>query len=784
MTSCSHELIISNNEPKVSDIANVNLSLSIQHVNGTRTHLAGKTGDTYPVYWSNGDVISVNGVNSSPLSIPEGSNVSDAVFQVRNVSSPFRVLYPASSFGGFDADGIVNLTIPESQEYDPDSFACGSAILFGQSDSPEDVRLNNLCGAICVSLVGEAEVIKNVVLTSVGDKSIAGNFKLDISSGEIKETDGKKEIILSLPQEGVALSSSGTKFFFAIPAGQYPDGFKIGFLDSKKHVQKNFWLRNSKGGPSGVAVSAGELIVFDAVAYAPDAREILSAQDWEEFVLAYNNGSWESDWKGKDGTVKIGSDFSATSLSELDEFSGILDGCGHSISLDAGANPLVNVLSGTIKNLSVCGSSSASAIFCNTICSGGLLDKCTNKAAISLKDIGQNTYAAPFASTMTGGEISDCCNYGQIQIACSLDRSYQLAMGGIAAIVPSLTDVSSITNCRNEGSITLSVTKPSGVGATYPSICGVGGIIGAVIAGTSDKYLSVVGCTNSSSISAEYNNLDNNVAASSSGVGGIVGMAATFDKDFKTFSTASKPLDCIFMKISACRSMGNISNACCSSVSSFLPSKAFAGGIAGVLAGQSSNHINVSDCEFSGEIVGHTGTYGRSALSTVTGGLSGYGGYVDFSKCMVSSSKVGSLKRQAYSCAGAIGLAMSSFKMNECKIFATISFIRNYVSSDENKQKGNYAIGFALSTKTEACAGMRKACIDLEGSEIKNCGFGGSIIYSTDIIAYNSATPSAVETCVISESNFSDFIASESFSVDGETAKKITCSNNYYWDGN
>lgn len=781
--SCSREMPFTEPVDNLSSEKTISISLPDQSNVMTRTFLDITSGATFPVYWSDGDAVSVNGVKSSPLSIPEGAKVSKAEFQVTNIEPPYQVIYPDSSYLGNDDEGYVELMIPSVQDYRPDSFGCGSAIMFGSSDSEGGiVGLHNLCGAICATLKNDSSVIMSASLTSLGSAPIAGQFKLNASSGELTEVSGTRTSCLAIPEGGITLSTNGTRFFFTVPAGKYPDGFCLRFDDGTRHIQRNYWLRPAKGMPAGIDISAGELVMFDALEYDPDAREITSEQDWDEFVEAYKAGVWEDDWLGKDGSIKVGADFSVSSSSSIEDFSYILDGCGHEITFIDATSPLIKNLSGTIRNLTISGTSTAQSVFSESICENATIEKCINKASISVPEFNDHVSAAPFASSMTGGSIVNCTNMGSVFIQGRLENSYRISAGGIVAIMPTLASCAEISGCHNLGTVTVNVTKPAGV-ATYPGICGIGGIAGAVLEGTEEKHCIIKDCTNDATIAVDYIFEDSSVAASASGAGGIVGVAAKYDSSFKSLAITDKSKDCICLEISGCTTAGHVSNSCCSAISSFLPSKSFAGGIAGILAGQKANHIIVKDCHVTATILGHVGTYSRSALSTVTGGLAGYAGYVDFSGCEVLGSQIGSLERQSYSSAGAIGLAMTSFKMSNCRIYADVIFIRNYLSSDPDKDRGNYSMGFALSTKLEAYGGIRASYVDLTGSEVSNCGFGGAITFSTDIIAYNSATPSVTQTTVLSESNFTDHIASGSFYVNGVTGKDVTFANNYYWNG-
>ena len=63
------------------------LSVSIAE---TRTALGEKSNDTYPVYWSEGDCIAVNGIKSNAVSINE-EDKTRATFTINSVFYPLRL---------------------------------------------------------------------------------------------------------------------------------------------------------------------------------------------------------------------------------------------------------------------------------------------------------------------------------------------------------------------------------------------------------------------------------------------------------------------------------------------------------------------------------------------------------------------------------------------------------------------------------------------------------------------------------------------------------------------
>ena len=89
------------------------LTLSLEEV---RTHINGKVGEQYPLYWSAGDKIAVNGVASDPLS-EEFHGSTSATFTVGNLAYPCNIVYPAPAEGVTAAEGLQAVTFLTAQEY-------------------------------------------------------------------------------------------------------------------------------------------------------------------------------------------------------------------------------------------------------------------------------------------------------------------------------------------------------------------------------------------------------------------------------------------------------------------------------------------------------------------------------------------------------------------------------------------------------------------------------------------------------------------------------------------
>lgn len=750
-----------------------------------------------PVYWSDGDRVNVNGVASSRISVPQGQRLSKAEFNVRNIEAPYTVFYPADCFDSLDEDGVVSFTIPTTQDYFPDSFGCGAAMLYGYAQTAEEaVELKNVCGAICVMLSSaESTTITSVTMTSLGKEPIAGSFTIDSRSGELETVEGTCEVKLNLPAGGINLSGSGVRFVFTIPAGDYPDGFRLRFEDSNKHSLKNYWLRPSKDAGAGVSVIAGHIVCFSAQEYQPDAREIMDASDWEEFASAYNDGTWQKDWLGKDGKIHIGADFTAANLTSLDAFADELDGQGFTITQTSAKLPLFGDLSGTVSNLTIAGkmtdpqdpANAGAVVFARSMTGGAKIVNCCNECEISVPLLEGKMLAAAFVRNFKGGVIENCTNNAAIKLNSDCTTtSPAVVTGGFIATVPSMDAPGCVKNCTNNGKINIVFTKPASA-ANPPSQAGYGGIVGTVVAGGASNFLSLEGCTNNGDISVDYSVPNTGGVSAMSGVGGIVGTAMKYNSNGRTQSYWTRlpasvaNQDGVVMSMSGCTNNGNLFNGLVCNLSSDDPYKAFCGGLAGVLNGTVASHITVTSCANYGKVVGNESPYTRSALCVVAGGLCGFGGYVDFDKCTVLSKQIGSLKRQAYSAATGIGYAMMTFSLTDCYLYADVQHIRC-----TNYSEGNYAIAFNLSTKLNTAGGVWWPFVKIEGSRVSGCHVGGSMILSKDIVAYNAATPTATETTTITASNLGKYIASPSFAADyfqKGFPSMVTIEGNTYWDG-
>lgn len=685
--------------------------------------------ERYSVYWSDGDRVNVNGQVSSPLSVQESAKISDAEFALKSVQPPYNVIYPSSivSGKGYMEDGAIEVTLPQQQKYSATTFAEGAAVLYGFSAvEGETVQLYNACAALRVSLKDdEVAEISDVTLTS-NAAPISGSFLLNPQSGTLVPEDEGAGNEIVLTEVNAQLSQEGSKdFYFTVPAGEYPEGFEFSFYrssDRRKMVCN--WT------PKSVLVP-GRLYCFEDVEFVPGAKDIETAEDWEAFAKAINEGKDIDTWVRK-GTVTIGKDFTIANPTKITgkngKFTYNLDGKGHTITVTNGRGPLFRGIRTRIKDLTIAGTitspySAVSAI-ADSLLSGGSIVNCTNKATLSSSFTGNGgQYGGGIVRVLFGGgTIIGCKNEGAITLTPDASSAFaNCYVGGIVGQVCQ-TEPITIKDCVNNAAI---LVKPIITNAANNVTCaGIGGIAGWIRNG--GKNVAFDNCDNlaGGDITISSENIIIAAAQSAVCVGGILGIAAGYNVEYKALSTPSETngLDITMVR---CDNSGDIYNGMyMNSYTTSSNAKVYTAGLAGALVGTEKKKIKVSECAVRDcylipyDVVGGSD---KAAFCGVVGGMIGFGGYVEIDNC-VSKPIMGNGKRQSVSFAGVLGYAMKEFKLIDSKIWTEGYF--NRVIEYQNNRASVAVIPCKYGNSNMSPAG------NITGSEIKDCQVGGALYVS------------------------------------------------------
>ena len=263
--SCTEKPTQEQNVPG-GTISKMVLSASLPDA-GTKTMLSENNG-AFDVVWKEGDKISVNGVLSNAVSSDDdGQKVVDFTVE-GSLSAPFKVLYP-----GTTSQNVISL--PATQSYVADNIDGAAAASFGaatQSGSTYNAKLTNFCGIIRFALNGSA-TLSRIELNSLGGEKLYGDFTLatDANGFTGSWSGGTSGTLTYSFGSGLALSSTDTYVYVAIPAQTYSSGIEaLVYQADGAFMRLKFW-------GSGEILAGTDLIQFESKTFAAGRTENLLA---------------------------------------------------------------------------------------------------------------------------------------------------------------------------------------------------------------------------------------------------------------------------------------------------------------------------------------------------------------------------------------------------------------------------------------------------------------------------------------------------------------------------
>ena len=206
----------------------------------TKTSIGDKTADGhYPVLWSEGDRISVNGVVSEALTADEaGKNKANFTVKGEMPAAPYTAIYPSSARVSENSVKFVSAQTPAEAGFDPNA-----AIMVVQS-SGEQLDFHHLAAYLRIT-VAYPENCKRRATKAVfcgnDSEAVAGEFGISFDEsgapvpGSVNGA-GEKNITVTASEtsEATAVTNAGlTNFCIAMPALTFAKGFQIEFSDDK-----------------------------------------------------------------------------------------------------------------------------------------------------------------------------------------------------------------------------------------------------------------------------------------------------------------------------------------------------------------------------------------------------------------------------------------------------------------------------------------------------------------------------------------------------------------------
>ena len=480
----------------VNGLGQTTITLSLE---SSRTQLGEKVGDLYPVYWSEGDQISVNGVASNALTAEQaGSSV--AAFTVSGTHNTFNIAYPA-------AEANQVLFAANQAHTSNTTFASGAATLYGVGSAEPGVELHHLTGVLKIGVTGAA-TLKKAQISTIDNAPIAGAFDIDFASGEVTPSATATTVVNYSFGEGVVLSSEPTFIHVAVPAGVYNELY-ITLYDNNDGVMYATIKADDEK-----PLTAGNVRTFSKhIEFAPinSAAHIISeAADLVKFAS-------EAATTTKDVVFVNDIDMSEVEWTPIEGYAGSINGNGYAIKgLKA---PLFGTTNAKIKGLHLTelnaewATYAKAGAFASYLADGGVLSHCSTDGKIVINN---TTYAEPvvrqqydfvyggLVGLTTGATIEHCENNADITITSVCSQSvagsnfYGFSFGGVvgAADLVEGGNPTSITHAVNRGAIHINNTTALSRGYYW-----MGGVFGQTIADNSLSAFSY--CYNYGNISTK-----------------------------------------------------------------------------------------------------------------------------------------------------------------------------------------------------------------------------------------------------------------------------------------
>ena len=274
------------------------LSISLAQ---SRTSLGEKVGDNYPTYWSEGDCISVNGVESKEVII-NPDDASRATFTIDKVMEyPYSITYPHTANSTKESPKVV---FAAEQSYTEGSFVNGSAPMCGYVEQKSNsIQLNHLAGILRFALHSEDGVdtsLKSVTINA--SKALSGEFVVDCQNATITPTENSGNSITYTLPNNFALSADEDQYIYiAVPHGALGTCHLV-FTDSQGKKMKAQW--------NGSNVTPGIVKEFNSITFRETDESVMLEEMTETFIDEWGTekgvtikGYVKSNGKGLEGVV-------------------------------------------------------------------------------------------------------------------------------------------------------------------------------------------------------------------------------------------------------------------------------------------------------------------------------------------------------------------------------------------------------------------------------------------------------------------------------------------------
>ena len=428
------------------------LAISLEE---SRTQLGEKAGDVYPLYWSEGDKIAVNGVASTALTAEE-AGAAGALFTFESeLVRPYNIVYPAPAEGvAALTEGQYPVTFLAEQEYTAGTFCAGAAPMYGYAAAETEgaIQLQHLTGVLRFAVKGEGVTLKQLAITSETG-ALAGTFDVDCATGALTAHDDASNTIKVTFGKGLTLGAEATPIYVAVPAGKYGKIYVM--ISSESDIMKLTFDSEAK------PLNAGAVREFAEFTYAANSSEsdiyvIDSKEALIHFAeIAANFAPYTT------AKVVAPIDMTGVEWAPVEGFGGyIFD--GGEFEIKGLSAPLFGETAANIKNVKLTGVNitETEAAFTGAIARRlyGSLNNCSAAGAINVNNTTlvlesfTNAYSdlahGGLVGMASGATVYNCTNDVDVTVTsfCAADFSCKAAFGGVVGVTENESKFSDLTN--------------------------------------------------------------------------------------------------------------------------------------------------------------------------------------------------------------------------------------------------------------------------------------------------------------------------------------------------
>ena len=232
------------------------LTISLEQ---TRTALGEKVNDFYPVYWSEGDRVSANGISSNDVEINAEDRTRATFSFDGTLNYPINITYPHTSTSTANAPKVV---FPAEQAYTEGTYAANSTPMCGYVEKSSDkISLKHLAGVLRfpVKASGEGIVLDKIVITSTEGVKLSGEFSVNCSAATIVATNNSSNTLTyTLPDNFTLSTNNESIFYISLPAGT-TGACKVEFIEASGEKMTSLW--------SSKEIKAGIVREFKTIVY-------------------------------------------------------------------------------------------------------------------------------------------------------------------------------------------------------------------------------------------------------------------------------------------------------------------------------------------------------------------------------------------------------------------------------------------------------------------------------------------------------------------------------------